>query len=483
MRIIFLEALRDLLSRYRQVYRAAWAMRRELVPVERNAHELSFLPAALELQDSPPHPAARVAILALISFVLIATLWACFGKVDIVASAPGKLVVSDRSKVIQSLEPGVIKAIYVQDGQLVKAGQVLIELDATLTGAENNKSYSLWQDAKLEALRAHALLNALETQRLPELAQDPELNQQSSGPQVVVDKLADTGRMALSQWQELQAKVATLEADTSRKRAERAGIIEQVHKLEKTLPFINRRAADYRKLAEQRYVAEHDYLEKELVSIETERDLATQRQKQEELTQAILTNQKQKEATLAEFRRIQHDSLAHANEKIREFAQEVIKAQQRQRQTMLIAPVDGVVQQLAVHTVGGVATAAQPLLVVVPLEDSVEAEAMLENKDIGFVNPGQDAAVKIETFNYTKYGLIDGKVQTVSLDAIQDEKRGLIYAMRVRLARSAMNIEGKQVQLAPGMAITVEIKTGKRRIIEYFLSPLIQYASEGLRER
>lgn len=108
---------------------------------------------------------------------------------------------------------------------------------------------------------------------------------------------------------------------------------------------------------------------------------------------------------------------------------------------------------------------------------------MLENKDIGFVNAGQNAAIKIETFHYTKYGLIPGTVQNVSLDAIQDEKRGLIYATRVKLNRNTMNIEGKQAKLAPGMAVTVEIKTGQRRIIEYFLCPLIQYASEGLRER
>jgi len=108
---------------------------------------------------------------------------------------------------------------------------------------------------------------------------------------------------------------------------------------------------------------------------------------------------------------------------------------------------------------------------------------MLENKDIGFVNAGQDAAIKVETFNYTKYGLINGKVETVSLDAIQDEKRGLIYAARVKLGKATMNIEGKEVKLVPGMSVTVEIKTGQRRLIEYFLSPLIQYASEGLRER
>lgn len=335
----------------------------------------------------------------------------------------------------------------VRDGQFVKAGSVLVERDGK--------------------------------HRFPELAADPDLASNTALQQ----KRAEVQRLALSQWQELQAKLATIDADSARKQAERGGVQEQVKKLEQTLPLIARRAADYKNLSEKKFIAQHGYLEKEQLRIEAERDLATQRQKLAELSQALQANQKQKESILAEFRRTQHDSLAKANEKTRELNQEVVKAQQRYTQAQLTAPVSGTVQQLAVHTVGGVATAAQALMVVVPQEDSVEAEAMLENKDIGFVLAGQEAAVKIETFNYTKYGLIDGKVQTVSLDAIQDEKRGLIYAARVKLARNSMNIEGKQVKLAPGMAVSVEIKTGQRRVIEYFLSPLIQYASEGLRER
>lgn len=474
-----LDALRELLRRYGQVLQVAWTIRKELTPPERTAHERAFLPAALELQESPPHPAARITLWALSCFLLLALLWSIFGRIDIVATASGKLIVSGSSKVIQPLEPGVIKAIHVRDGQAVKAGEVLVELDATITGAEANKNQSAWLDAKLDVLRAQALLNALDKHRLPELPTDPELSSDVAHKL----KLSDTQRLAHSQWQELQAKLATIDADTARKQAERGGIQEQVRKLEQTLPLITQRAADYKNLTEKNFIAKHGYLEKEQLRIEAERDLATQRQKLAELSQALHTNQKQKESLLAEFRRTQHDSLAKANEKTRELNQEVVKTQQRHRQTQLTAPVDGTVQQLAVHTVGGVATAAQPLMIVVPQEDSVEAEAMLENKDIGFVNAGQEAAIKIETFNYTKYGLIDGKVQTVSLDAIQDEKRGLIYATRVRLNKNSMNIEGKQVKLAPGMAVSVEIKTGQRRVIEYFLSPLIQYATEGLRER
>lgn len=475
-----LKALLDLCRRYWQILNTAWSARKELTPPDRNRHERAFLPAALEIQESPPQPAARITLWALVAFVIIALVWAIIGKIDVVAVAPGKLVVSDRSKVVQPLEPGIVKAIHVQDGQYVKAGQILIELDSTLTGADSDKNSAAWLDAKIEALRAQALLDALGNRRPPELPADSEL---PAGNAEYRHKLSDAQRLATSQWQELQARLATIDADSDRKRAERAGTLEQVRKLEQTLPIIGKRAADYKELSEKKFVARHSYLEKEQTRIETERDLATQGRKLEELSEGMTINQRQKEAIVAEFRRTQHDTLVRAREKTRELAQEVVKARRHNFQTRLTAPVSGIVQQLAMHTVGGVVTAAQALLVIVPQEDIVEAEAMLENKDIGFVNAGQDAAVKIETFNYTKYGLIDGKVQSVSLDAIQDEKRGLIYATRIRIKHNTMQVEGKTVRLTPGMAVTVEIKTAQRRIIEYFLSPFIQHVSESIRER
>jgi len=149
----------------------------------------------------------------------------------------------------------------------------------------------------------------------------------------------------------------------------------------------------------------------------------------------------------------------------------------------LTAPIAGYIQQLSVHTIGGVVTAAQTLMVIVPIDNAIEAEVWLENKDVGFVNPGQEATVKIETFPYSRYGTIKGSVQTVSSDAVSDEKKGLIFHSQIALAKNSIQIENKTVNLSPGMAVTVEIKTGKRRLIEYFLSPLIQYTSESLKER
>jgi len=193
-----------------------------------------------------------------------------------------------------------------------------------------------------------------------------------------------------------------------------------------------------------------------------------------------------------------------SNKRAAGLAQDVIKGEQKAKQQILTAPVDGVVQQLAVHTIGGVVTPAQTLAAVVPLDSNLEIEAMVLNRDIGFAIPGQSAAIKVDTFNFTRYGLLDGRVLGISRDAItrdsredkaRDQPAGsesassepkgqeLVYAARVSLDRSEMDIEGRPVRLSPGMAVTVEIKTGSRRIISYLLSPLMRYNQEVLRER
>jgi hemolysin D len=256
-----------------------------------------------------------------------------------------------------------------------------------------------------------------------------------------------------------------------------------VHKLEQTVPIARQRADDFRNLLDQHFVSKHDYLEREQTRIEQEADLANQRSRLKEIEAALREVRGQRSVMTAETRRTSLDGISDGQQKTAELEQEHLKADSRSKLMQLTSPVDGTVQQLAVHTVGGVVTPAQPVMVIVPHNNPLEVEAFIENKDIGFVNPNQSAEVKIETFQYTKYGTIHAKVTSVSHDAINDEKRGLIYSTRVKMDKAKINVDGTDVNLSPGMAVSVEIKTGKRRVIEYFLSPLMQYGHESLRER
>lgn len=463
-----------LLQRYAAVWRAAWDVRHSFAPKTALDYEAQFLPAALELQEIPPSPLPRVIARVLIALLLIAFIWSIVGKIDVVAVASGKIIPDDRTKILQSPELAVVRKILVRDGQAVKAGQVLIELDATRAGADSDRARSELDAATLQAARSTALAQALDQGRTPQL-QAPE----QADPQL----LAHERRLLTGEYAELQARLAALDEETEKRRAELATTGQRVAKLSETLPLVQQRAVDFRRLAEQNFVAKHVLLEKEQALMETQRDLATEQSRSTELTHAISQNQRERASLLAQTKRTALDQLKQAQDRINLLKQELVKAETRQHQLTLTAPVDGLVQQLAVHTVGGVVKEADPLLQVVPQNDTLVVEAQIENKDIGFVYAGQNAEVKIETFNFTRYGTLEGKVLTVSNDAVQDEKKGLIYPARIALAAASVKVENKQVKLNPGMAVTAEIKIGKRRVIEYFLSPLSEHWQESLRER
>jgi len=464
----------DLLGRYLRVLRHAWRERKQLNGPPLHGHEAEFLPAALALRETPVHPAPRITMGLIMLFALLALSWALFGQIDIVASAQGKLIPDDRTKLIQPLETAAVRAIHVQDGQRVAAGDLLIELDATVAQADSTRLAADLEAAKLEAARARALLAALDAGHKPELERLAD---------VEPTRLADAQRLLDGQYWELRAKMDQMDTEIVRREAELRTTRELVAKLAQTVPIARQRAKDYQDLLAKNFISRHGFLEKEQERIEQEGDLAAQQAKQEELRAALMEGKTQRAALVAEARRIALDTLTQAEQKAATLSLELLKAEHRDQYMRLVAPVGGTVQQLAVHTVGGVVMPAQPLLVIVPTDNSLEVEAFVENKDIGFVHAGQEAEVKVETFPFTKYGTIRAEVIHVSNDAIQDEKRGLVYAARVRLSHTHLNVDGKQVSLSPGMAVTAEIKTGRRRVIEYFLSPLLQYGDESLKER
>ncbi|HBN09060.1 MAG TPA: hemolysin secretion protein D [Cyanobacteria bacterium UBA8530] len=401
-------------------------------------------------------------------------IWMTMGEIDIVATAQGKIVPNDRSKTIQPLEAATVKAIRVADGEKVKAGQVLIELDPTTAQADKDRIAGDLGVVRLQVVRANAMLAALSSGKSP-IQDRPSL--------VVETKWMESQRLLQGQYDEFVAKSDRLDAEIAKCEAERCSTLELLRKLEKTVPIAQQRAAGGKYLANKAFLSEDDYLAREQTRIEQEADLAVQRSKLKEIGATLREAKGQKTELAAETRRINLDGINDGVQKAFALEQELLKAETRGKLMKLVAPVDGTVQQLVVHTIGGVVTPAQPVMTIVPSGDSLEIEAFLENKDIGFVRSGQRAEVKIETFQYTKYGTIRAEVTSVSHDAISDEKRGLIYSSRVKMERTRINVDGTEVNLSPGMAVTVEVKTGKRRVVEYLLTPLIQRTSESLRER
>jgi hemolysin D len=464
----------ELLGRYRAVLQAAWRHRAELAGPQRLADEVAFLPAALSLQETPVHPAPRRLAWGLMILFLLALLWSVFGQVDIVAVAPGRIIVGERTKLIQPLEASVVKAVLVKDGERVQAGQVLVELDPTMATADKASVQELLASAVSEELRSAALLQALTNGQAPRLA--------TTQPSTAKTDAATQAQLQ-SEWQDISARLAKLQAEAERRQAEMATVRESIAKLEATVPMAQRREADFTKLVEQGYISGHATQDKTRERVELERDLIVQRARLAEAQSALRESEQAKAAYRAETVRTLSERHAQASSKHGQLNAEHSKASQRERLTQLRAPVAGVIQQLAIHSVGGVVTSAQPLMIVVPEGATVTAEVSIANQDIGFVNAGQSAQVKLETFAYTKYGTVAATVDVVTADAVTDEKKGSYYPATLTLHAKDMLIDGKRVRLSPGMNLTAEIKTGQRRVIEYLLSSVQRAGSESLRER
>jgi hemolysin D len=456
--------------------------------------ELAFLPAALEIVETPPSPIGRSMAITIAVLFCVVLVWSWWGTVDIVASSTGKIVPSGRTKVIQPFETGVVRAIRVQDGQAVKAGDVLVELDPTVNAAERDHLQNDLLAEQLNVARLRAALSAGDEQTADFVA-----------PAGADPVLVSTQRqLLLNQITEHRAKIASLARQQAQKEAEQATTGATIHKLEAMIPVVQQRVDIRRTLMERELSSKITYFETLQQLVEQQEELSVQKSHLQEAEAAAAAIRETRGQAVAEYRRSLSDELTKAEQKASGLAQDLIKAERKTTLQRLAAPVDGVVQQLAIHTVGGVVTPAQALLMIVPSDSRLEIEAMVSNRDIGFVHTGQQAEIKIDTFNFTRYGLMHGEVLNVSQDAIirdqpQDrasdrrlgaqndssEPKGqeLNYSARISLDRAKMQVDDRMVDLSPGMAVTVEIKTGTRTILSYLLSPLLRYQQEVLHER
>jgi hemolysin D len=469
-------------------------------PGRPHAADQEFLPAALEILVTPPSPIARSLLLAICGVFFFALAWSYFGWIDIHAVAQGKIQPSGRSKVLQPLEAGKVAAIHVENGSRVNAGDVLLELDPTETSADREAQARDLEAASAEAARRHTAVASARTEALRpgpiafaagvgELVREREEN-------VLAADLA-----------QLRSSVASLRAQLAEKAATKERLESTIAAREKLIALARERVAireeiDAKGAGSRALVIEaKQQYETQIVSdvgdrgqlIETDAAMRSLDRKIDEAATQFIADQSQK--------------LSEVERKQDRLVQELIKAQSKTDRTQLKAPIAGTVQQLAVSSLGQVVSSGQSLLTVVPLDAPIEVEAMIANKDIGFVEAGQPAVVKVEAFPFTRYGTIDGNVARVSRDAVderdatnlsdattaakaqpgpngqQPRTQNLVFPATIRLARSSIAIDGKDVLLTPGMAVTIEIKTGQRRAIDYLLSPLREVTLQAARER
>lgn len=496
--------------------------------------QYEFLPSALEIAETPPSPLGKNVILGIFSIMIVAIVWSSIGKIDEVAVARGKVVPDGRLKVVQSLQEGIITAIYVSEGEHVRAGQNLIELDATIKKVDQETIAQNLNIAKLEKELLQKSLNDEDIESFVKLANIPEniktdllelyysrkknYEGKKESLNMMVRQAEEALNIAISDLQKMNQSVeqTKIKENTLRKLKNTSGYeTVNLDKILQNIQILEEEEKKYEILYQEGAIAEMTWLEKrnavDLLKREYENQKARSYQEQisNELNWNATKNQVtlgQKEANTQSLRVAQAQSklqesrtalqnldsetktealslIVEKEKQIQQLMSELQKAQKSLELQSLSSPTAGVVQGLAASTIGGVVTPAQPIMTIVPEDTPLIIEANIQNKDIGFVSEGQEASIKIDTFSYQRYGLLKGTVEKVSPDAFEDEKQGLVYKIKVSIPKQKLQVEGKEVSLSPGMAVTVEVKTGQRRVIEFFLEPLVKYAKESLTVR
>ena len=466
---------------------------------KRNRDEREFLPAALEIVDTPPSPVGRAIGLTIILVAILAIAWSIFGKVDIVATASGRIVPAGKTKIVQPADTGIVTAIHVSDGAHVKAGDVLIELNANQVSADRDRFVRDLLQANLNLARLRGLAATLPGTpgegKKPNLVDPPK----DASPEDMALTLAAMRATAANE----NAKLADLDQQIESKRAEAAEAAANATKLQASLPMLADQEQLLRTMRDQKIGSKLDWYQINQQLIEQKHEIGVLAHRREAAEAAQRALREQRAAAATQFQMAILSELDKMRSQASELNAELAKSQQRVSQNVLLAPIDGTVQQLAVHTIGGVVTPAESLLAIVPHDDSLVVEAAVQNRDVGFISEGQTVRVKVEAFNFTLYGLIEGKVLSVTRDAVQqsnDSKNkgnsqnqgdpaaaegqsGPVYMARIALDQDWMMTENGKVELTPGMAVTAEIQTGERRLISYLLSPLVRKVSESMRER
>ena len=431
----------------------------------KDKHE--FKPLLVEIEDRPLNPLGRMLLWTIIAFMTLGSLWLYIGKIDIVVSARGKIIPHGEVKVLQPIETGVISKLLVKEGEEVKKGQVLVEIDPSVTETNLKSKQKNLELLEVESARLMALIEGKEFIS-PAICKDSDV---LSTQRLIFQ----TSKLGFKQQQELikrqilqtQEQISSALVDKHRLAQHSEAVKEREANLLEVIDIIARSEYDDAhkeviEYEEQIRMREHDIvrLNEQLNELSEKNLLITQDYQNKLLEELTL---KRKEATLL---KVEIESI------------EFKKAKQR-----ITSPVDGYVTKLMVHTIGGVVTPAEKLISIVPKDVPLVIKATVLNQDIGFIKEGMDAAIKVDTFNFQKYGLVDAEVIHISDDAIEDEKLGSVYEIYLKPKEEFLVVKGEKVYLHSGMSVTAELKVGKRRVIEFFIYPLIKYLDEGMSVR
>lgn len=454
--------------------------------VRRKKDELEFLPAAVEILESPPSPFAHVLMLLICALLTFVLLWSWFSFIDTEVTANGRIIPVGKVKEIQSLIAGRVDTLYVTEGEHVNKNQLLIKLNPTEPEADIRQ---------IEAMLLHNQLNVGRLQLLLESATETPLAPPPNLQQWITQaKLPLSGKPSPDQWfrqqqlldydyQHYQSSNQSIVQQISQRRAKMMAIQAEIDRLQMLNPLHLENEKATRQLLDKGLVSRLEWLAVREKQLDTSQQLLVQQSHQNEAKAELAALVSEKESRQKAFRHERMEKLNEFSDKITELEISIIKAREHNQNCYIRAPEDGTIQQLSVPGGGSVVQPAVTLMSLVPDNAELQAEVMVENKDIGFVKVGMVTDIKIETFPYTFFGYLQGVVEVVSKDARNQGEQGLMYPVYIRLNQQFVNVNGQNEPLHVDMMVSAEVKTGRRRLLEFFLEPFLRYRDEALNVR
>lgn len=436
--------------------------------------QYEFLPAAQEIIETPTSPLGHIVIWMTVLLLMTAGAWLYFGKLDVVVSGQGKLASESGTKILQSSASGTVVDIKVREGQRIKKGDIVVELDKKVAQQNVESVEKTLAIAKIERSIAKGVSSSIVMDDINKSGLTEETKQS------LIEKMHAQNDILESRKLLSSTNLTNLQKQLSQLNGVGKDLNDMLTKDKAKEQEINKLIERGNPLQQMQLRSDLNSVRQKIASLES--SLSSQKQQMAQVESAIDNTKNQAAVSLNELRVSNAATAISQDNKIIELENSLSRARVALEQTTIVAPVDGTVLSLKTNTIGGVVSAAQIIAEITPLEESLVVEASLQSRDIGFVNVGQRVVVKVDAYSFQRYGYLSGTVQSISPDAIVNDKLGLMYRIRVKLdsLKTSKNIELKMI---PGMNSVVEITTGNRRAIEFLLDPLISHVDGSLEVR
>ncbi|WP_108651459.1 HlyD family type I secretion periplasmic adaptor subunit [Dongshaea marina] len=433
---------------------------------------------------------ARWLLWILFVFIVIMLVWANWAELDEVTVAQGSVIPSSRLQVVQNLEGGILKKVYVKEGQQVNPGQKLLLIDDTRFRSDLRTRDQEVVNLEGDVTRLRAELSGIKINKVEHGAWRDQFTISFAHLKFSEDFIKKYPQQAAQQQALFQEQLQNLSnrIQIMGRQIEQQEQVTLEHKaavktLEQSIELLQEEIGITSPLAEEGLVPQVEFLKLRRQLNEMQGELVAKRLEANKIQSSLYEAILKRRNVVLEFRSKVQQELSEKQAKLKQLKEGQIGLQDRVKRTLVLSPVKGTIQKININTVGGVIQPGMDLIEIVPVEDTLLVEARVSPRDIAFIRPGLSAVVKFTAYDFTIYGGLPGKVEHISADSFQDEKGNPYFLVRVRTDLNYLGSEKQPLPIIPGMQASVDIMTGKKRVIDYLLKPILRAKQSALRER